>query len=288
MTREYKNLICEDMKISLLQTFVDSDANKNLVSVLKGIQEAANQQSDLVVLAELWSTPFDLLEIQAHQHDWQLLVPALQKAAKEYGIWIVGGTLPRLEKEKLYNSCPVINQKGELIEIVDKCHLLEVHTSKHTFKESDVFCPGQRLKTVKTPWGELAILICYDNRFPEAARLLCEKATLLIAPCGFNRAIAPLQFKPLFQTRAIENEVFVVALNPAYAKYKQYESHGHSLLINPAGHILGELSEKPSLYTAEIDLEEVNRIRTRSPFWSLRRLDIYSLQAKDAKKRKEE
>lgn len=271
----------EKMKISLLQTIVDYDGNKNLANVLKGIHEAAQNGSDLVVLAELWSVPFELLEIQNHQRDWDLFVPSLQRIAKKYGIWIIGGTLPRLVNNRLYNSCPIINREGELVQVVDKCHLLEVYTSHHNFKESDVFYPGQALSTINTPWGKIAILICYDNRFPEAVRLLCEKAIMLIAPCGFNQAIGSLQFKPLFQAHAIENEVFLVAVNPAYAKYNHYESYGHSLLISPDGKILCELSDKPELCTIEIHLEEVDRIRTRSPFWSLRRLDLYSLEKKE-------
>lgn len=267
------------MKISLLQLLIEENSNLNLKHVLQGLEKAYVDQADLVVLPELWNVPFVLDQIKAHQEEWAPFVSALQKAAKQYGFWIVGGTLPRQENGKLFNSCPVINDQGQLVAIVDKCHLLEVHTPHHDFYECEVFSPGQALTQVVTPWGTMGILICYDNRFPEAARLVCQEAKFLIAPANFNGAISPVQWKPLFQTRAMENEVFVVAMNPAKAQYGSFQSYGHSLLIHPQGKILKELEEKAEVVTVEIDVEEVNLIRKRAPFWTLRRHDLYSLEA---------
>ena len=271
------------MKISILQILVDENPILNLKRVLDGLQQAANDQADLVVLPELWSVPFVLESIRNHQEDWDRLIPSLQEAAKRLGLWIVGGTIPRKEKNGLlFNSCPIIDDQGQLITIVDKCHLLEVHTPHHDFYESDVFASGKTLRQISTPWGKMGILICYDNRFPEAARLVCEEANFLIAPASFNAKIGPLHWKPLFQTRAFENEVFVVAVNPAQARYDSFESYGHSMIIDPQGKILLELSDQPQIVTATVNIDQVKAIRDRSPLWKLRRHDLYKLQRVDS------
>lgn len=269
------------MKISILQILVDENPTLNLNRVLDGLQQAASEQANLVVLPELWSVPFVLESIHTHQEDWEHLIPALQKAAKRLGLWIVGGTVPRKENGMLFNSCPVIDDQGQLVAIVDKCHLLEVHTLHHDFYESEVFTPGKALSQISTPWGKMGILICYDNRFPEAARLVCEEANFLIAPANFNVKIGALHWKSLFQTRAFENEVFVVAVNPARALYGSFESYGHSMIIDPQGKVLLELSDQSQVASVNINVDRVNTIRHRSPLWKLRRKDLYSLQRMD-------
>lgn len=269
------------MKISILQILVDENPILNLKRVLDGLQQAASEQADLAVLPELWSVPFVLESIRSHQEDWERLIPSLQEAAKRLDLWIVGGTIPRKENGMLFNSCPVIDDQGQLVAIVDKCHLLEIHTPHHDFYESEVFTPGKALSQISTPWGKLGILICYDNRFPEAARLVCEEAKFLIAPANFNAKIGALHWKPLFQTRAFENEVFVVAVNPAQARYGSFESYGHSMIIDPQGKILLELNDQPQMASLTIDLDRVNMIRDRSPLWKLRRKDLYSLHSLD-------
>ncbi len=62
----------------------------------------------------------------------------------------------------------------------------------HNFYESEVFTPGKVLSQISTPWKKMGILICYDNRFLEATRLVCKEANFLIEPSSFNRKIAPL------------------------------------------------------------------------------------------------
>lgn len=264
------------MIVSLLQPIVFHSKQKNLEQVLSLIELAAKRDhADLVVLPELWNTPFINEEILKHQNEWNDLIPPLQHIAKSLGIWIVSGTLPRQEEGKLFNSCAVINADGDIVEIADKTHLLEVHTSKNTYDESDVFSPGNQFKTFLTPWGKIGILICMDNRFPEAARMIAKDCFMIVAPCGFNDKVGPIHWNALFQTRAMENQVFYLATNPAKESYATYTSYGHSLAVEPNGKILDQLDENFGLLTIEIDPKQVDTIRKRTPYWDLRRTDLY-------------
>lgn len=264
------------MKLAIVQNEVSENKAENLEQVLALIEKAASQKADLILLPELWNTPFINSSIQNHADEWDDLIPPLQEAARKHGLWILAGSLPRKDGNRLYNSCAVINDKGEIIAIADKTHLLEVHTTKHAYYESGVFTPGKALCKVDSPWGKIAVLICYDNRFPEAARTLCSDCFLLAAPCGFNEKVGQKHWQPLFQTRAMENQVFAAAANPAGKDYGSYKSYGHSQIVDPDGVLLGQLDEKCGLLLADLDPSKVQRIRQRSPFWKIRRTDLYS------------
>lgn len=264
------------MIVSLLQPIVYNSPQKNLSQALSLIQLAAKRDhADLVILPELWNTPFINEEILKHQDEWDDYIHPLQEIAKSLSIWLVAGTLPRKENEKLYNSCAIINSDGQIVEIADKTHLLEVHTSKNSYYEKDVFAPGKQLKSFLTPWGRIGILICFDNRFPETARAIAQDCFMIVAPCGFNDKVGHIHWDSLFKTRAMENEVFYCALNPAKETYDTYSSYGHSFAIGPDGKIIDQLTQEPGILTIEIDPKQVDIIRARSPFWNLRRKDLY-------------
>lgn len=264
------------MIVSILQSEVSDDRKQNEKEILRRLDQAAAQGADLVLLPELWNTPFINSVILEHSQEWAFWMTLLCQQARKLKLWIVAGTLPCQEENRLYNRCALISDHGELIACTDKTHLLEVHSARHDYYEADVFTPGNRLCKADTPWGRIAVLICYDNRFPEAARSLCQDCFALFAPCGFNEAVGRKHWKPLFQTRAMENEVFVFAANPARKEYGSYTSYGHSMAVSPDGLLLGELGDEPGVLSVEINPEEVSAVRFRSPFWALRRTDLYS------------
>lgn len=264
------------MIVSLIQPIVSAMPAENLEQVCSLIRGAANvDHADMVVLPELWNTPFINADILKHQDEWPYYIPPLQVLARSLSIWIIAGTLPRKDGENLYNSCAIINDQGEIVEIADKTHLLQVRTKKNAYRESAVFTPGDQLKTIHTPWGKIGVLICFDNRFPETARSIAQDCFMIVAPCGFNDKVGPLHWDALFKTRSMENEVFYCAVNPARAEYSTYSSYGHSLITGPDGRILKQLDDKPGILTLEIDPDQVEKIRTRSPFWNLRRPELY-------------
>ena len=124
----------------------------------------------------------------------------------------------------------------------------------------------------------MGILICYDIRFPEMARLLAQSGIqVLFLPAAFNQQVGTCHWKPLLQTRAMENEIFLVGVNPDYS-YNHYQAYGHSIIVDPFGTVIHESKEEVEI--TEIDLNKIKTIRERMPFWSIRRTDLYEIKEK--------
>ncbi len=268
------------MIVSLVQPEVSDDLRQNLEQISSMITQAAKEGAQLVVLPELWNTPFINAKILEHADDFPIIIDALKQLSARLHLWIIAGTIPLKREGHLYNACLVFNDKGELEARADKLHLLEVHTSKNDYYEADVFTPGNRLVKVDTPWGAIGLVICFDMRFCEIPRLLSKDCFCLAAVCGFNENAGRKHWQPLMQTRAMENEVFVLALNPACADYGSYRSYGHSMAVSPDGQVLASLDSKVGILTLEINPDDVARIRKRSPFWNVRRTDLFRLEEK--------
>ena len=268
------------MKIALAQMNITDSLADNTASLIRLCRKAADQQADLVILPELWNTPFINPHILAHAQESTQLMELLSHLAANLHLWIIAGSLPVKEEGRLYNRCLVYDDSGRLVTTADKAHLLEVHTKKHVYRESDVFDAGEGLVSFASPWGTIALLICFDVRFPEAARLVCEHAFLLAVPAGFNASVGLKHWQPLLEARAIENEVYVIGVNGAARSYGQYDSYGHSMAVSPDGTLLMEMGMQEDLQCVEVDPALPERIRSRSPYLSLRRADLYSLEGK--------
>ncbi len=267
------------MIAAIAQSQVDDDLSVNLERSLNSIRDAAKACADLIVFPELWNSPFINRKILEHQSDSDSILDAFSHAAKAEKIWIVAGTIPFRRKDgHLYNTCFVFDDQGKIVTSADKLHLLEVHTSKNDYREVDVFTPGSRIVSFDSPWGRIGIVICMDTRFCEISRLLSQDCFLLCACCAFNSQAGRKHWMPLMQARAIENEVFVLAANPAEADYGNYSGYGHSMAVDPDGQIVAALDGKPGLLLVDIDPNAVKRIRQRSPYWQLRRTDLYRLE----------
>lgn len=263
------------MKIAMIQSTASDSLQENLAQVLEGLDQSAG--CDLAVLPEFWNTPFENAAILRHAGEWKQILALLQKKAAELHLWIVSGTLPVEENEKLYNRAFVISSSGEIISHTDKLHLLEVCTRHHHYREADVITPGNSLCVFDAPWGKTGVLICMDIRFPEAARLLGQECVLLVVCAGFNAAVGAKHWQPLLQARAIENELFVCGVNTGPAGYSGYTSWGHSMTVSPDGEIAAQADDDALCTICEINPEEAAVVRRRSPYWNLRRSDLYTL-----------
>lgn len=168
------------MKIGIIQVKVSSDIKANLSFVTKHIQSCIREHAEIIVLNEMWNAPYDneqiLLSYKTHDKCYQLL----QEESRKHQIIIIGGTIARKENNKIYNTCHIF-ENGKHICQYDKMHLFEVNIEGHKlYSESEVFTPGNSIKTFDTKYGRFGILVCYDIRFPEETRLLAMKQAKVI------------------------------------------------------------------------------------------------------------
>ena len=210
----------------------------------------------------------------------------ISKIASEEKKYILAGSIPEKEttstSEKIYNTSFMFNPKGKIIAKHRKMHLFDIDVKgKIYFKESDTLNAGNQITIAETSFGKIGIGICYDIRFPELARLMTlEGADILCYPGAFNLTTGPAHWEMLFKARACDNQVFTIGVAPALDKNANYNSYGHSLIVNPWGDILSSASFEEELILSEIDLNEIKKVREELPLLKNRRKDIYNLEKK--------
>jgi len=136
-----------------------------------------------------------------------------------------------------------------------------------SWRESKVYHPGDKCVIADMNGISLGMAICYDVRFPHLYRAQAKQgAEILTCPSAFIRQTGEAHWHVLLRSRAIENGAFMIAATQGGVHEDGRETYGHSLIINPWGEIIGELDHnEPGVLTAELDLSEVAKARSRIP-----------------------
>lgn len=216
--------------------FLDVDANLSTLGMYLHAVEA-----DLVVLPELCSTGYffhDTEQLRSVAEDrGGRTIQFLRDAAADRGMTIVAGFAER-DGDALYNSAATVFPDGRV----------EVYRKVHLFAEEKLhFTPGD-LGFPVFQWGDrlrLGVMICYDWRFPEAARTLALRGAQVIAHPS-NLVAAPRLWKPVMRARSFENKVFTVTANRNGEENRDSETlvfHGCSQIVAPNGTVLEEVDE---------------------------------------------
>lgn len=269
------------MKIGLCQTMVSADRRENLDGMARAVRAAAAAGCRLVLLPEMWNCPYAYENFPVYAEAcggaaWQ----ALRDAARENGVYLVGGTIPEREGDALYNTCFVFDPTGAQIARHRKVHLFDIDIpGGQRFMESASFTPGRDYTLFDTPWGRVGVAICFDIRFAELFRILAlEGAKLICVPAAFNMTTGPAHWELSFRMRAVDNQCFLAGCSPARDETASYVDYGHSIVCDPWGSVLGQLDEKPGLLTAELDMTRPDEIRAQLPILKNRRTDLYQLR----------
>jgi deaminated glutathione amidase len=119
----------------------------------------------------------------------------------------------------------------------------------------------------------MGLSVCYDVRFPELYRKLAEQGSdMIFVPSAFTAYTGEAHWATLLRARAIENQAYVIAPDQFGKSANSFETHGHSMIIDPWGRIVAELPEGPGVITATIDLDYLAKVRAELPALSHRRL----------------
>lgn len=270
------------MKLALCQMLIVKDKKTNLKKAQKMIKEAVKKESEMIILPEMFNCPYshEYFKKYAENEESSITLSMLKKEAKENNVYIIGGSIAESDKDgNIFNTCYVINSRGDIIGKHRKMHLFDIDVkNKISFKESLTFTPGDKVTVINTPWGKIGVQICYDIRFLELTRLMAlQGAKVIITPASFNTTTGSAHWHILFKSRALDNGVFTVAVSPARNEKSSYLSYGHSLIVNPWGQVLCELNEKENILCYDINLNEIENVREALPIIKNRRKDVYSL-----------
>ena len=244
-----------------LRTETDYEATMEKAAAM--IREAASAGADVLVLPEMFPCPyateyFHAFASRGHEETCR----RLSSWAGENRVLLVGGSVPEVDGNRLYNSCFVYGPDGGLLARHRKVHLFDVDLPGMCFHESHTFTPGSEITVFDTPYGRMGVAVCFEVRFPELFRAMARRGCELIClPAQFNMTTGPAHWEATMRMRAVDNELFFVAAAAARYEGFSYECWGHSLILDPFGSKLAEADETEQLILAELDLNRIDEVR---------------------------
>jgi len=270
-------------RIAVAQIESSTDKNANLEKALDWVRRAKERNAEAIAFPEFLmafspssQTAKELTQI-AEATDGPF-VSALREAAKRSDIAVVATIYEKSAiPDRVYDTALWIDALGNIPSVYRKLHLYDAFG----FKESDKFHPGEEVAPLlQSGESRLGMMICYDLRFPEMARMLAlEGANVLIAPAGWVQGDLKLEhWRTMIQARALENGAYVIAPGQVGNIYI-----GHSLIVDPLGRIVVDLGEKEGMEVVDLDLNLVKETRQKLPLLKNRRADVYARHSATAK-----
>ncbi|MBE6486435.1 MAG: carbon-nitrogen hydrolase family protein [Methanosphaera stadtmanae] len=263
--------------IASCQMTVVDDKETNVEHATKLINEAS-KNVDLITLPEMFNTPYDNNKFieNAEKEKNSYTLRTMCETANENNIYLQTGSIPELENDKIYNSAYLIDDNGKIIGKHRKMHMFDIDTDTMKFTESDTLSPGNKITTIKTPFANISIAICYDIRFTEMWTLMNKNNTdVILLPGAFNKTTGPLHWETLIRARAIDNQLYVIATSPSQVENPYYVAWGHSMIVDPWGKILTQAHEKEEILYSTITPESISAVREQIPILKNKREDIY-------------
>ena len=268
------------MKVSLLQIKTAPTPEENIIKIKEMLKQAKTEGADIAILPEMCCCPYENSAFVEFAMPWNSpFLTEMAGMAKEFGLYIVAGSVPLASEGKIYNASFVYNDKGECIAIHRKTHLFDINIpGGQYFMESDTFTAGKDVTTFSTPWGKMGLIICYDIRFPELSRLLAlEGVQAIFVPAAFNMTTGPAHWELSFRMRALDNQVFMIGCAPARDMESSYTAWGHSIVTDPWGAVIAQIDETEGILTVELDMTRVDTVRQQLPLLKHRRTDLYDV-----------
>ncbi|NQD91911.1 carbon-nitrogen hydrolase family protein [Pseudomonas sp. CrR25] len=263
------------MTLAVIQLVSQDDVLANLAHARQLLEQAAAAGARLAVLPENFAAMgrHDLAALGRSEALGQgPILPWLNQAARDLGLWIVAGTIPLppdgRPDEKPRACSLLIDEQGQRAARYDKVHLFDVDVSdgRGRYRESDDYDHGGQVVVADTPVGRLGLTVCYDLRFPELYSALREAgAELISAPSAFTAVTGAAHWQVLIRARAIETQCYVLAAGQGGRHPGARETHGHSAIVDPWGRILAEQAQGEALLLASRDAAEQTAIRQRMP-----------------------
>jgi N-carbamoylputrescine amidase len=280
----------EALRVGLVQMAARADRESTVSVALAGIREAAGRGAKLVCLQELFAGPYFCQSEDPRLFDLAepLDGPTVRQVAQvaaELGVFVSVPVFERRAPGLYHNSAALVDASGQTCSTYRKMHIPD----DPQFMEKFYFTPGDLgFVCAKTDIAAIGTLICWDQWYPEAARLTAlEGAELLLYPTAIGwladekerDGAAQLDaWKTVQRAHAVQNGVFVLATNrvgregPADAGI---EFWGHSFVADPTGRILAEAGEGEEVLIADLDLGLIEETRRWWPFFRDRRIDAY-------------
>src|SRR5678815_610847 len=283
----------ESFRIGLVQMSCSLDPNENLAKAEWKVREAAAKGAQVICLPELFRSQYFCCEEKAELFALAESIPgpsteALGKLARELKVVIVASLFERRAAGLYHNTVAVLGPDGEITGLYRKMHIPE----DPLYFEKFYFTPGDLgFSSVATPFGKLGVLICWDQWYPEGARIAAlSGADLLVYPTAIGwhpsekAEYGPAQldaWRTIQRSHAIANGIYVAAVNRV--GYEGPPDHGlefwgSSFVADPFGQVVVQGScDQEEILISECDPRRTEDVRRNWPFLRDRRIDAYAV-----------
>jgi len=285
----------EKVKIALIQHRCSEDVKENFQKAVSMIEDACKSGANIICTQELFKTRYfcqvedwDYFSLAEEINENSETVRTFLKLSKDYDSVIVSSIFEKRAKGVFHNTV-VVFENGEISGIYRKMHIPD---DPH-FYEKFYFTPGDLgYRVFKTRYGNIGTLICWDQWFPEAARLTALKgADIILYPTAIGWLPEEKEdygesqynaWETVQKGHAVANGCFVAAINrvgfePSPDGNGGIEFWGQSFICNPYGEIVKKASvDKEEVVLAEIDISSIEETRVVWPFFRDRRIESYS------------
>ena len=280
------------VKIGLIQMACSANPVENLERAVGKVEDAARNGAQVICLPELFRSQYFCQKEDAALFDLAESVPGpstevFAKIAKSHRVTILVSLFERRTAGVYHNSIAVLDERGEIAGLYRKMHIPD----DPAYYEKFYFTPGDRsFQAINTTHARVGTLICWDQWFPEAARMTAlQGADILFYPTAIGwhpkekteeGQVQRDAWMTIQRSHAIANGVFVVAVNrvghEAPAGGDGLEFWGSSFVCDPFGVVLAQASvEKEETLMVDIDLKRIEEVRRNWPFLRDRRIDAY-------------
>lgn len=267
------------IKLALFQTKVYDNVQANLDQLEQWLDEKLEPGTDLVLLPEIFVCPYKSSDfpVYAEERGGKTYV-RLAALAKKHNIWLCAGSVPERALGKVYNTSYVFDRQGVEVARHRKVHLFDIDVKGGiTFRESETLTPGSDITVFDTEFGRIGVMICFDIRFVEQARIMADLgAKLILVPGAFNLTTGPAHWELSFRARSLDNQLFMAGCAPARDMESSYHSYGHSIVTGPWGDVRAQLDETAGVLNMTVDLGECEAIREQLPILASRKPEVYS------------
>lgn len=290
-----RKIIYQNMKIGTIQQRNTADVNSNMQRLAKGIEELANNGAELIVLQELHNSLYFCQVESVSNFDLAETIPGpstdfFGALARKHNVVIVTSLFEKRAPGLYHNTAVVIERDGSIAGKYRKMHIPD----DPAYYEKFYFTPGDiGFKPIDTSVGRLGVLVCWDQWYPEAARLMAlQGAEILIYPTAIGYESSDTEQEQQRQREAwttvqrghaVANGLPVVAVNRVglepdpYAQTNGIQFWGSSFIAGPQGEFLYRASDsEEEIRITDVDIAHSEQVRRWWPFLRDRRIDKYT------------
>jgi deaminated glutathione amidase len=264
-------------RVAAIQMVSGAEVPANLAAAERLIAEAAAQGARLAALPE----NFYLIgrhegdKVKLRERDGSGPIQEfLAGAAQRHGMWLLGGTVPLecADAGRIRSASLLYDDAGRRVARYDKMHLFRFDGSgDERYDEARTLEPGTAPVALSSPFGRLALSVCYDVRFPELYRSLGE-FDLVFVPSAFTVPTGQAHWEILLRARAVENQAYVMAPAQGGLHESGRRTYGHTMIVDPWGEVLAARPEGEGVVLADIDAARLREVRGALPALVNRRL----------------